>query len=316
MLVLDTDDLPERDRAEAFQAIVSANSSTSLATFEDARRLRATMHVHDLGPGRVFNVEATGNTLRRDARMARAVDQCTIALAVPTRGRNRMAWEQGERLLGPGDLLLVDLASPYAYGWSGDGSSYAFQVDADQLALPLDLVRRAATRLEESPLYGLVRDHVLRVTTEAEHVADEAAANHLGLATVELMRALVLSVGGSERHRRDAFRASVLPRIQRYVSEHLRDPDLSPREIAAAVGISLRTLYALHSTLDTSLEQSILRQRLEGARRDLASPTLRERTITEVAASWGFANHSHFSRRFRVAFGLSPREWRATTSGA
>jgi AraC-like DNA-binding protein len=33
-------------------------------------------------------------------------------------------------------------------------------------------------------------------------------------------------------------------------------------------------------------------------------------TIAAVARRWGFADATHFARRFRDAYGLSPREWR------
>lgn len=29
-----------------------------------------------------------------------------------------------------------------------------------------------------------------------------------------------------------------------------------------------------------------------------------------MALKWGFADSTHFSRRFRDAYGMSPREWR------
>ncbi|MDX2681609.1 AraC family transcriptional regulator [Streptomyces sp. NY05-11A] len=34
------------------------------------------------------------------------------------------------------------------------------------------------------------------------------------------------------------------------------------------------------------------------------------RTIAAVAGRWGFLSAAHFSRVFRSAYGLSPREWR------
>ncbi len=34
------------------------------------------------------------------------------------------------------------------------------------------------------------------------------------------------------------------------------------------------------------------------------------RTISEIAYAWGFADQSHFARRFREAFGMTPRDYR------
>jgi len=102
--------------------------------------------------------------------------------------------------------------------------------------------------------------------------------------------------------------------VQTYVHLHIRDFDLGPAKIAAANGISVRALYALYEMLGASLEQSIIIQRLEGARADLVAPRSRDRSIAVIARDWGFANASFFASRFRQAFGMSPREWRTQSA--
>lgn len=61
---------------------------------------------------------------------------------------------------------------------------------------------------------------------------------------------------------------------------------------------------------DFSLEQWTIHQRLEGASRDLSDLAQRDRPIAVVARRWGFSDASYFSRRFRQAFGSTPRDWR------
>ncbi|WP_369265322.1 AraC family transcriptional regulator [Streptomyces sp. R35] len=53
----------------------------------------------------------------------------------------------------------------------------------------------------------------------------------------------------------------------------------------------------------------MIEQRLEGARSTLASPVGRTRTIGSVARAWGFTDPSHFTRRFKEAYGVTPQEW-------
>lgn len=316
MLVLDTDSVAPADRAEAFQSTVSANCSTSMASFSHPDRLRAEMHVFELGTTKVFTIDASGTTLRRTPRMSRAMNQQEIALALPLRASNQMMWEREQRLFGPRDLILVDLSAPYVYSWPEGGASYAFHVDVDELGISLDTVRTAALELRGSPLYPLVRDHIARVTTEAHTLADSAAAAQLGTASVELMRALILSAAGDSRRRSEAMHASTTARIQAYVRSHLRDPDLTPAQIAAANGVSVRALYKTYEMLGASLQQSIIDQRLQGARTDLVAPGCRHRSIATVARLWGFANPSFFSHRFRQAFGVTPRQWRVGATAA
>ncbi|MFI6757626.1 helix-turn-helix domain-containing protein [Micromonospora sp. NPDC050417] len=314
MLVLDTQSLPSGERAEAFQASVSANCSSSMASFEDPASIRATMTVFDLGPAKVFNIDASGTTLRRTPKMSRAENETSIVLALPVRTDNHIAWAREERLFGPRDLLLVDLSLPYVYGWKGAGASYALHVDVDHLGLPRDMIHAAARELRGSPLYELVRDHVERVTARADTLAGSPGAAELGAASAELMRALVVSAAGDGRRLRDAMQSSMQARVESYVRNNLRDPDLTPERIAAANAISVRALYKLYEALGQSLEQSIIEQRLIGARTDLTSSHPRYTSIAAVARAWGFSTPSFFSNRFRAAFGVTPRQMMRSTT--
>jgi AraC-like DNA-binding protein len=127
---------------------------------------------------------------------------------------------------------------------------------------------------------------------------------------VDLVRALVLSAARDPGAPGDAQHASTTARIQAYVSAHLRDPDLGPARIAAANAVSTRTLYTIYEALGTSLERSVLDQRLQGARTDLVSPGRRHHSIAAIARSWGFRNPSSFSQQFRRAFGTTPGQCR------
>ncbi|MEV7082993.1 helix-turn-helix domain-containing protein [Streptomyces sp. NPDC093516] len=77
----------------------------------------------------------------------------------------------------------------------------------------------------------------------------------------------------------------------------------------------MRALYRLCARAGLSLEQWIIEQRLEGARSTLLSPAGRTRTVASVARAWGFTDPSHFTRRFRAAYGVTPRRLRAALPG-
>ena len=71
----------------------------------------------------------------------------------------------------------------------------------------------------------------------------------------------------------------------------------------------MRQLYKACTEAGVSLEQPLIEQRLERARAELLTPAGRRRPIAVTARACGFRDPSHFSRRFRGAYGLSPREW-------
>ncbi len=208
------------------------------------------------------------------------------------------------------DLVVVALSS--ARG--GDGpvaeAPHVLHLDLDELAVPLETLRVAAGRLRTSPLYPLVRNHVDLVAAGAPDLAS-AAAEALRATTVGLVRALVLSAARDPRAPGGSRDAPTTARVRAYVAAHLRDPDLGPARIAAANAVSVRTLYTIYAALGTSLERSLLDQRLQGARTDLSSPGRRHHSIAAIARSWGFRNPSSFSQQFRRAFGVTPRQCRA-----
>ncbi|MDH6180332.1 AraC-like DNA-binding protein [Microbacteriaceae bacterium SG_E_30_P1] len=310
MLVLDTQTLPAHDRGDAYQGAVSANCTTSAARFESPGRLWAKIEAFDLGPAKVLTIDASGTTLRRTPRMARGMNDCPIALALPVRSRNRLQWEREDEAYDRRDMMLVDLSAPYVYGWEGDGASYAFHVEFDELDLPMETIRSAMVRLPSSPLYGLVRDHIEHVMTGAGEIVRSGVGADVGAASVELMRALIVSAAGDTRHAAETMHSSVGARIDAYIRHHLRDPDLVPARIAAANAVSVRELYREFERRGASLEQSIMNQRLQGASEELRVCDPRT-SVAEIGRAWGFRNASHFASRFKARFGLTPREWRS-----
>jgi AraC-like DNA-binding protein len=88
---------------------------------------------------------------------------------------------------------------------------------------------------------------------------------------------------------------------------HLGDRDLTPARIAAAHHISVRRLYSVLSSAGIGLGDWIRARRLEQCRAELAggAPHL---TVAGVARRWGFVNAAHFSRVFREAYGVAPRD--------
>ncbi len=205
--------------------------------------------------------------------------------------------------------MVSDLTAPYSFDWTDDGGSRAFQIPYDVLGLPEDLVRAAAPRLAASPLHDLVHEYLRRLAVSADELAGSAAATSVGTATVELVRALLISAAEDDRRWPATRRDTLQTRVRVYAAQHLFDPELTPTALARIHNVSVRQLYKAFAEAGLSLEQWILTQRLEAARARLASPTGRRRSIAAIARATGFRDASHFSRRFRAAYGMTPREW-------
>ena len=118
-----------------------------------------------------------------------------------------------------------------------------------------------------------------------------------------------------DQHLRDADmapdpRQQLLVQVLRFVEDNLGDPGLGPAAIAASLHISTRYLHKLFEAEGTTACAWIRSRRLEHCRRDLADPALAGRSVSAVGARWGVPDPSRFSRLFREAYQVSPREYR------
>jgi len=111
----------------------------------------------------------------------------------------------------------------------------------------------------------------------------------------------------------ETAKRALLQRMHAFVEQHLGDPQLSPRMIAAAHNISIRTLHRLFETHHMTPAAWIRTRRLERCRHELADPQIRNRPIHAIAARWGFADAAHFTRAFRAAYELTPQDYRKKT---
>ncbi|MFF7653109.1 helix-turn-helix transcriptional regulator [Streptomyces sp. NPDC007983] len=73
----------------------------------------------------------------------------------------------------------------------------------------------------------------------------------------------------------------------------------------------MRYLHKLFQEQRTTVGRWIRQRRLEECRKELARGGRSSRTVAAVAQHWGFISPAHFSRVFRAAYGMSPREWQA-----
>lgn len=310
MLLLDTTGLPVDERLEAFRAAMGqASVPCRIEHLAPAHRIRARMNLWMYGEANLFTADASGFRLVRTPKHVRMEAPAMVALAVQPHGQGRFSQFGREELVGADDLMLSDLTAPFSFSWSGFGGSRAFQIPYERLALPVDVVRTAAGRLRASPMHDLVLQHLRWLDSSADALSADPGAATLGTATTELVRALLVSAAGDERHLTPVMAETLMTRVTTFVALHLRDPDLTPERIAAAHNVSVRQLYKACAAAGMSLEGWTIDQRLEAARAELVTPAGRRRSIAATARACGFRDPGHFSRRFREAYGLSPRDW-------
>jgi AraC-like DNA-binding protein len=310
VIVFDAARTPPKDRADAFHRALNDVTVPTVTTYEGpGEAVRCRMQAWQFGAARLVATTGTGLELRRGPRHLRLEGPPAVALSMQTSGLGWFDHLGEKKQLPSGGLKLVDLTAPYRFGWSGVGGNQGLQVGYDTLGLPVDLVRRSIGCLPASPMYSILQHHLRSLSRHGDTLSTDAGAAALGAATTELLRAFIVSAVGDPARARPILADTETVRLVAFLRSRLSDPELCPEQIAAAHNISVRQLYKLCERAGFSLEQWIITARLEGARAELAAPAGRRRKIAAVARGWGFANPSHFTKRFHGAFGVTPREW-------
>lgn len=98
--------------------------------------------------------------------------------------------------------------------------------------------------------------------------------------------------------------------VRRYVAAHARDPELSPRLVATALGWSVRQIQLALQQAGTTTSELIRSTRVNHAA-DLLRVSPPHTTITSIAFDSGFRSMSTFEAVFKQYFGITPRDARA-----
>jgi AraC-like DNA-binding protein len=315
-VILDTELLPRHERADAIEQAMQLSGIPARLTHEPPiDEVFARIELWPLGGGStLMHRDGSGVCLTRTPRQVRAVAPERIAVTVLGPGRWTYAQgghDQQVESHRP-EMVVTDHAVPYEFSRIGGGETFSLNLDHATLGLPIDRVHAAVGLIASSPVYPLVRDTILQLNSTL--IADPAGRTWglLGNAATELVRALIISATEDQTRQHISITDSLGLRIRLYLEAHLRDRELTPSRIAHDHHISLRQLYNVWArTNGQPLGQWLIAQRLDAARRDLARPDSRIRTIAAVARDCGFVDTAHFARTFRRTYGMSPREWRA-----
>ena len=125
------------------------------------------------------------------------------------------------------------------------------------------------------------------------------------LAVYDLLGALLAPSDPSQASR---HADRLFARIRGVVKDGFADPDFSPREVAAEVGISLRYLQKLFTARASTCSEFIYSLRLDHAAHLLhrRASLGTSQPLSEIAFACGFRDYTHFARKFRHRFGHSP----------
>lgn len=307
---IDLPGLPPTDRLEVLREFM-AHTRIPLEIFpSDMSRFRTTSRIVDLGDVGVQSTTGSAAAIVRTARLVHDDTQPSIVVAVVESGTSSIRHHESATRLAPGDITAYWSLEPYAVTFEEDTVRHSYTMSLDGLGLPASIVRaHLGRRIGSGTALGSVVAHHLSQLASAAHLLTVAERDALEQPTLDLLRVLLLndSAGAPTR---GPLGETLESRLMTYLELHYADPDLTVGAVAHAHGISERYVQLLLSRRGTTFGDWVRARRLAAAAAMLSDPTKRFVTISAVAARWGFADHSHFTRAFRVAYGVAPREWR------
>lgn len=311
-----TEMVAAQDRFALWEEFATQSHMRNWMRSEHEDNFRATMRVLDMGDAQIstmtfpsLEVVRTPKLIRQQSDREFYQVNCVLAGAGGA--------SQGDRntSIRQGQLVLVDSSLPFRGQLHGEAENYAamiIQVPRELLPLPWKTVQRVSAR----PISGCqgLGGVLWRWLTEANARAEEftpADIPTLRSVTADLLAAVLgRCLDAEDTMTPESRRRALQVQIRDFIRRHLGDPSLSPATIAAAHRISVRYVHQLFAEEGTTAAAWIRGRRLERCRRDLANPHLQLRPIHAIAAQWGFIDPAHFSRAFRAAYGMPPRDYR------
>ena len=211
--------------------------------------------------------------------------------------------------LQAGMFTLWDSARPMAFETGPHLRQLSLIVPEQQLLRRLPRVRDLIGRAIDGRqgIGGLFVDHLQALAQRLPDLPPPSRPAVLD-ATLDL---LGLCLGEQPALPAPRLRHLLLEQVLRHVENHLTDPELGVGLLARQFRMTERNLHKLFEGSGQTVCGHIRARRLAMCRRDLEAPLLAARQVTEIAGHWGFDDPSQFSKQFRAAFGMSPRDCRA-----
>jgi AraC-like DNA-binding protein len=260
----------------------------------------------------MYDITATRHRVERMKNAGRLEEGHFVKVVLQVGGF--ATYEQDGRTLtmGPGEWSLYDMSRPYLADFHGPfeilllvvpyGKIYSKQFDLKDLVL-----QRCSSATEG--LSGLTYQFIRNTFNNAPALNRQSKSDVIDMLS-NLIRLTMIDCSGG---------LIVSPpteilceRIKTYISANLRDPALSVSRIANALKCTPRYLQKAFEKQkqEMSISAYIWQLRLERCHKDLLDPTFRNRSITDIAFSWGFNSSSHFCTTFKEHFGASPNLFR------
>lgn len=315
-LRFDVTDLPERQRRAALIGAIDECFYPCDTTLTAPQIRNGRMTMVDVGPVRAGQVVADPMVVHRTPRLIRQRVGDFVFVPLPVRETVRLRQRGREVVVDQANLGFTATADMYSYDQPRAFEMISLRIEADEVRTRVPTFEDlTATGFDATHGAGaMFVDYARSFCLNADKLDRQTgiiAVRHL----LDLFALVITSGEDLPGRAESAVREAHRQRILRHVEARLGDPALSTQSVSAELRLSDRYIQKLLAERDQTLSGLIRERRVEEAKRLLRDPTARARSISTIAFQLGFSDSAYFSRVFREATGMAPREFRSTSGG-
>jgi AraC family transcriptional activator of tynA and feaB len=306
-----TEGLPTRKKVQFWNDVTSETLTEQCAEPLDPLTFSGRVRRVNLGVIRLAEISASASTVTRNRVHIAHTAEAPYVLRLLLSGELVSILEGIEIKQRPGDFALYDTSRPYRMILRDKTTLLSIRIPKEQLLQHIPSPE-AVTSLVVSGMSAagsLTSRFLKEFWSGSENVILCDAAPRIANIALQLIASSYAMLPQPHSDRSCLVTRHRL-QIVMYIEEHLRDPDLTPTSIAAALRVSPGYAHRIFSDESESIARFVLRRRLERCREALVDPLQAGRSITAIAFGFGFNSIAHFSRVFREHYGVTPREFR------
>lgn len=234
-----------------------------------------------------------------------------FAVVFPTRGRAYFEQRGLEGEVSPGEFVVLNSEEQYTMVVPDQSQNLTLKIPSSCLRDLYPTIDSTCARrfIGNSRFVSIVA----QVALESFQLSSDSSPEkvlHLESSLLDLVYLMLDAHEKTCETNIQSLSDFVFHELMSFIAHNFQDPQVTPELAAKRRGISVRYVHKIFRSHDTTFCNELLSHRLRHAhkllsdRRDGCSSM---RSIAEIAYACGFSSQSHFTMRFKDAYGYTPR---------
>lgn len=314
MRVFDTREVLDKERQDYWREAISQTFVPLECRIDDGD-FHSRLQSRTLADIALVEVQGAPQTVKRTRGALRQYRDDVVLLSMVRHGRTGVVQGGREAALGHGEFALYDTRAPYELHLNGESQQLVVQFPRQHLQRRLgrfdDLT--AVSFGGAHPLSALTGSFLTGLFQLPEALPEQHQQRLIGQA-MDLLATII--VDGSRQSALTASAGALLFQVKMLIDDNLSDPDLTIGAVARRVNVTPRYLSMLFQKEGQTFGRYLLLKRLQKCADALRDRRALNCSVSDVAYRWGFSDPAYFSREFRKAFGMAPRDYRREVTPA